>query len=201
MCFILFFFGTYSNQRPATKGVFSLILPLFFSKPYQKGCFILFLHLFLPKLCHKGCFLYFCPYSNQSSHKKGVFLYVCPYGTKVLPKCVFHSFFFALFLTKALPKKGVFLYVCPYSYQSPAKKGVNSILALILTKAMPQRVFILDYFVLILNKALPKCKYGFKDQESIQSSITTDPGYKWESNILTVRHHKREQRGQPFPSR
>ena len=35
-----------------------------------------------------------------------------------------------------------------------------------------------------------------KDQESIQSSITSDPGYQWESNKLTVRHHKREPRGQ-----
>ena len=40
-----------------------------------------------------------------------------------------------------------------------------------------------------------------KDQESIQSSTTPDPVYQWESNKLTIRHHKREQRGQPFPSR
>ena len=35
-----------------------------------------------------------------------------------------------------------------------------------------------------------------KDQESIQSSTTPDPGYQWESNKLTVRHHKLELRGQ-----
>ena len=35
-----------------------------------------------------------------------------------------------------------------------------------------------------------------KDQESIQSSTTPDPGYQWESNKLLVRHHKREPRGQ-----
>ena len=29
----------------------------------------------------------------------------------------------------------------------------------------------------------------------------TDPGYQWESDKLTVRHHKREPRGHPFPSR
>ena len=29
-----------------------------------------------------------------------------------------------------------------------------------------------------------------KDQESIQSSTTPDPGYQWESNKLTIRHHK-----------
>ena len=46
-----------------------------------------------------------------------------------------------------------------------------------------------------------KSKYGCKDQESIQSSTTPDPGYQWESDKLTVRHHKREPRGQPFPSR
>ena len=40
-----------------------------------------------------------------------------------------------------------------------------------------------------------------KDQESIQSSTTPDPRYPWESNKLTIRHNKREPRGQPFPSR
>ena len=40
-----------------------------------------------------------------------------------------------------------------------------------------------------------------KDQESIQSSATHDPGYQWESDKFTIRHHKREPRGQPFPSR
>ena len=38
-------------------------------------------------------------------------------------------------------------------------------------------------------------------QESIQPSTTPDPGYQWESIKLTTRHHKREPRGQPFPSR
>ena len=40
-----------------------------------------------------------------------------------------------------------------------------------------------------------------KDQESIQSSITSDPGYQWESDNFTFRHHKQEPSGQPFPSR
>ena len=40
-----------------------------------------------------------------------------------------------------------------------------------------------------------------KDQESIQLSTTPDPGYQWESDNFTKRHHKREPRGQPFPSR
>ena len=40
-----------------------------------------------------------------------------------------------------------------------------------------------------------------KDQESIQSSTTPDPGYQWESDNVTIKHHKREPRGQPFPSR
>ena len=35
----------------------------------------------------------------------------------------------------------------------------------------------------------------------IQSSTTPDPEYQWESDKLTVRHQKRETRGQPFPSR
>ena len=32
-------------------------------------------------------------------------------------------------------------------------------------------------------------------------STTPYPGYHWESDKPTVRHHKREPRGQPFPSR
>ena len=44
-------------------------------------------------------------------------------------------------------------------------------------------------------------KKGVKDQESIQSSTTPDPGYRMESDKNTVKPHKREPRGQPFPSR
>ena len=43
---------------------------------------------------------------------------------------------------------------------------------------------------------LIQSKKDGKDQESIQSSTTPDQGYKWESSKLTVRHHKRELRGQ-----
>ena len=39
---------------------------------------------------------------------------------------------------------------------------------------------------------LIQSKKDDKDQESIQSSTTRDPGYQWESNKLTVRHHRRE---------
>ena len=39
---------------------------------------------------------------------------------------------------------------------------------------------------------LIQSKKDGKDQESIQSSTTPDPGYQWESNKLTVRHHRRE---------
>ena len=39
-----------------------------------------------------------------------------------------------------------------------------------------------------------------KDQYSIQSSTIPDPGYQWESDNVTIRHHKREPRGQSFPS-
>ena len=43
---------------------------------------------------------------------------------------------------------------------------------------------------------LIQSKKDGKDQESIQSSTTPDPGYQWESNKLTVRHHRRELRSQ-----
>ena len=55
------------------------------------------------------------------------------------------------------------------------------------------RSFVLiQIFLMILSK-----KEG-KDQELIQSSITPDSGYQWESDNVTIRHHKREPRGQPF---
>ena len=41
------------------------------------------------------------------------------------------------------------------------------------------------------------CKKEGKDQESIQSRTTPDPGYQWESDNFTIRHH-RDPRGHPF---
>ena len=40
-----------------------------------------------------------------------------------------------------------------------------------------------------------------KDQEYIESSTTPDLEYRWESDNVTIRHHKREPIGQPFPSK
>ena len=39
-----------------------------------------------------------------------------------------------------------------------------------------------------------------KDQESIQSSTTPDPGYQWESDDVTIRHHNESQGVSPFPA-
>ena len=48
------------------------------------------------------------------------------------------------------------------------------------------------------GKAL-KSKYGCKDQESIQSSTTPDPGYQWESDRLTVDTTNESKEVSPFP--
>ena len=45
----------------------------------------------------------------------------------------------------------------------------------------------------IRKRAKIRNRYKF-----IQSSTTPDPGYQWESNKLTVRHHKLELRGQDY---
>ena len=45
-----------------------------------------------------------------------------------------------------------------------------------------------------------KSKKEGKDQESIQSSTTPDPGYQRESDNVTIRHHRRESRGHSFPA-
>ena len=43
-------------------------------------------------------------------------------------------------------------------------------------------------------------KLGCKDQESIQSSTTPDPGYQWESDTLTVDTTNESQEVSPFPA-
>ena len=50
------------------------------------------------------------------------------------------------------------------------------------------------------NASKFKVRKVCKDQESIQSSTTPDPGYQWRNDKLVDRHHKGEPRGQPFPS-
>ena len=50
------------------------------------------------------------------------------------------------------------------------------------------------------SRSFGQSKKESKDLESIQSSTTPDPGYQWESDV-TIRHHKREPRGQPLSSR
>ena len=39
-----------------------------------------------------------------------------------------------------------------------------------------------------------------KIQELIQLSTTPDPGYQWESDNVTIRHHKRPQEASLFPA-
>ena len=54
--------------------------------------------------------------------------------------------------------------------------------------------------LLFMSAAYIQSKKEGKDQESIQSSTTPDPGYPWESNKLTIRHHKESQEVSPFPA-
>ena len=53
----------------------------------------------------------------------------------------------------------------------------------------------------VLFSVTTQSKTEGKDQESINPSTTPDTGYQWESDNFTIRHHKREPRGQPFLSR
>ena len=45
--------------------------------------------------------------------------------------------------------------------------------------------------IVLAYEPLQSKKEG-KDQDSIQSSTTPDPGYQWESDNFTIRHHKRK---------
>ena len=116
-------FCPYSNQSPAKKGVFFfLFFALILTKALTQGCFSLFLPLFSPKPYQIGCFLYV------------VFVL-----TKALTKRVFCSIL--PFFQPNLYKKGRFLFVRPCSNQSPTKKRVLSMFALIPTIACHKWVF------------------------------------------------------------
>ena len=58
-----------------------------------------------------------------------------------------------------------------------------------------------EHFLHWLTSYQNKSKKEGKDQESIQSSTTPDTEYQWERDNFTIRHHKREPRGQPFSSK
>ena len=64
---------------------------------------------------------------------------------------------------------------------------------------MSQRSYLITLFFRVAT--YNKSKKEGKDRESIQSSTTADPGYQWESDNVTIRRHKRDPRGQPFPCR
>ena len=50
------------------------------------------------------------------------------------------------------------------------------------------------------NEQTKQSKYECKDQESIQSSTTPDPGYQWESDKLTVDTTNESKEVSPFPA-
>ena len=81
------------------------------------------------------------------------FYFFAPYSHQNLTKMVFFSSIFALTLTKSC-HKGCFLHFCPYSNKRLTKKGVYSIFAIVLSKALPKRV--ISFFALNLTKALPQ---------------------------------------------
>ena len=60
-----------------------------------------------------------------------------------------------------------------------------------------------DLFKIYIDPLINILKVRKRDkvQESKQSITTPDPGYQWESENVAINHHKREPRGQPFPSR
>ena len=51
------------------------------------------------------------------------------------------------------------------------------------------------FFFLLSDIYINGSKTEGKDQKSIQSRSTHDPGYQGESDNVTIRHHKREPRG------
>ena len=96
--------------------------------------------------------------------------------------------------------KNLLLFCCTKIWTPLLQLGDNCIQFFSFKEAYP-RIYGRKFSLMLTNKSSCKVSKGFKDQEWIQSSTTTDPEYQWESDKLIVRHHKREPRGQPFPSR
>ena len=70
-------------------------------------------------------------------------------------------------------------------------------------QALPGKLDIIRHSVSILYLAILLVNQGkkeAKDQESIQSSATPDPGYQWESDTVTIRYHNENQEFSPFPA-
>ena len=61
----------------------------------------------------------------------------------------------------------------------------------------------LNFLNLINLKFRVRAELGHlsKKEGKYRELIQPDSGYQWESDNATIRHHKREPRGQPFPSR
>ena len=57
---------------------------------------------------------------------------------------------------------------------------------------------LVSYLIFSVETITIQSKKKGKDQEPIQPNTTPDPGYQWESDNFTIRHHKREPRGQSF---
>ena len=90
---------------------------------------------------------------------------------------------FFLSLTLALAAKAAFYAFCESSnvYEYTKEMGKRCTI-----------LFLISCRDTLLCNLLFSNKEG-KDQESIQSSTTPDPGYQWESNKLTIRHHNESQ--------
>ena len=66
-----------------------------------------------------------------------------------------------------------------------------------------------NHGIIVYKKAQPKFYQTFykiikvRKMANIRNRYNQapDPGYQWESENVTIRHYKREPRGQPFPSR
>ena len=59
---------------------------------------------------------------------------------------------------------------------------------------------VLEKSLKFTHTCLYESKKGCKDQESIQSSTTPDPGYQWESDKLTEDTTNESQEVSPFPA-
>ena len=131
-CFSLF--CSYSHQTLP-----SMLFFLYFALilPTLKG-FSLFLPLFLPYLTKKDVFLYFSPYLKRSP-KWVLFSNFALILTKPYKKGCFSFSFFGFNPNKST-SKSFFFYFCSDPNKSPATKGVLLIIALTLTKALPQNV-------------------------------------------------------------
>ena len=98
-------------------------------------------------------------------------------------------------LVNLISKDTHLVFALPFSSLAMSTSVLKALLVNLISKH--------THLLFFIPRQVSRCqrKKEDNDQESVQSSSTSEPGYQLESDNVKIRHHKRVPRGLPFPSR